>query len=103
VQTTDIMALTDTYPMANLSAAEGRVAVLGQQPLLEAELAANGAHRLLLYSVVGANIRLDHAAALLDQTAWQPWQTLVPSQQVTTFENVLPGSEFEFLRAVRLP
>ena len=77
--------LTPT-PLAN----DGRVVVIGGQPLLEGRVGPKGERELILYGQPGARYQLDSSLNPDDPQAWRPWQESL----LTNLFQILPiGSE----------
>jgi hypothetical protein len=78
----------------------GRVAVVGEAPLLEAVLSTNGQVQLVLYALPGTTNCLETTTVLTPQPLWTPWQTNI---QTSLAQTLLPPSATNqlFIRAVK--
>lgn len=95
--------ILETAPSGVAFVGPGRVAVLAEQPLLEAATAADGTPRLTLFGPVGIVCQLQVASRLGPDANWTDWQrvTLAALEQPLP----LPALPFSpvFFRAVVVP
>ena len=66
-------ARPDGLPYVNYLMNDGIVAVVGNQPLLAANLRPDGTRRLIVYGRLGAGYQLQYSTELRLPGVWQPW------------------------------
>jgi hypothetical protein len=94
-------AIADGFSLTNKRAQNGRVAVVGAEPLLEAQL-VRGQRRLVLYAPAGSRNQLQYTSSLRAPVAWSPWQTVTSFALQQVIDSGFPSGQPLFLRAVRV-
>jgi hypothetical protein len=87
--------------VTNYVAQPGRVIVVGEQPLLEAVLGANGQPSLTLYALPGTTNVLETTASLADPASWSANRTVVMTNLFQIIEPVCTNRCTLFFRAKR--
>ncbi len=105
VEITDIVGLrTDGTPVGNTSGRAGRVAVVGQEPLLEAVLNTNRTPALIVYGLPGAINHLESRQTLDGLSSWADWGSpvTIPTNALwNVVEPVVVEDATLFIRAWR--
>jgi hypothetical protein len=97
------VARADTYTFANLTAHDGRVTVVAEQPLLEGVLQADGTRRLLLYGKPWIGYQVQAATALGGPGAWANWQRVPMTNLTQALEDLPPSLSGLYFRAFEVP
>jgi hypothetical protein len=93
----------DGTEVRNFAAQEGRVVVVGAEPLLEAVIDAERQPGLVLYGPPGADYVIEVREQLGGSAPWQPTKTIRLTDLYLQFRPSTAPSQTWFFRALRLP
>jgi len=85
--------------LTNLFVNSGRVVVIGNEPLLEAQLSATGTRNLILYGNPGSSYQLEYSSNLSGTNNWKNWMRVPLTNLFQVIENVDPNGPDVFFRA----
>jgi hypothetical protein len=89
----------DGTEVRNFAPQAGRVAVVGQEPLLEAVRAVNSQVGIILYSRVGVTNVVETTVQLPVDGAWPPFTEIVATNLFNHLPAFAPGNQQRFYRA----
>ena len=87
--------------VANFAPQNGRVVIVGLEPLLEALLATNQDVTVTLYAAVSSTNELSVASALNPPVTWLPRQEVVMTNLFRDFPSTTTTNQMQLFRAVR--
>lgn len=93
--------LADGTPVANFAPQAGRVAIIGEEPLLEALLDTERRPALVLYGRDGWDCDLEHRPSLEGGPTWQLHTNTALGDLFQTFEVPVTTHRAQFFRALR--
>lgn len=97
----DILGMrADGVPVGSTEGSAGRVAAVGQEPLLEMRQDISGKPVLILYCQPGVRCQIETVRGMEFPLGWQPWQTVTPTTLDTAIP-VEPSDEERYYRARR--
>ncbi|HET7625606.1 MAG TPA: hypothetical protein VFM25_10105 [Verrucomicrobiae bacterium] len=90
----------DSAPLGQTFAQSGRVVVIGNEPLLEAGFATNGARQLTLYGKSWMSYQIECSTNLSNPFAWKPVRHFAQTNIFTTLTGLTAPSPDTFYRAM---
>ncbi|PYL00358.1 MAG: hypothetical protein DME19_05355 [Verrucomicrobia bacterium] len=100
LQPTNIQATeAGAAALTNVFVNGGRVVVIGNEPLLEAQLTAEGTRNLVLYGKPGSSYQLEYSGDLSGANNWTNWVRVPLTNLFQVIENVDPNGPDVFFRA----